>query len=35
MDAARDLLAQAGGGARWASAGLDWRSPLRAGGDAR
>jgi ribonucleotide monophosphatase NagD (HAD superfamily) len=35
MDATRDLLAQAGGGARWASAGLDWRSPLRAGGDAR
>ena len=35
MDAARSLLAQAGGGARWASAGLDWTGPLRAGGGAR
>lgn len=29
MVAARDLLAQAGAGAHWASAGLDWAAPLR------
>jgi HAD superfamily hydrolase (TIGR01459 family) len=35
MAAARDLLAQAGAGARWASAGLDWAAPLRDGDSGR